>query len=115
MLIGADTKVLVVHRRLFDSDQSRYFVGKVEGYEGGVAKIRGTTWSRDQYGTIVKKLDERTKILALSSGTLIVYQLPVDTDLDKVEIRTDSDQNVFVTDDQELRMDLTETPHRMHS
>ena len=51
MLVATDTKLLVVHRRRFEKDQGRYFVGRVWGYENGVAKISGRTWSRDQYGT----------------------------------------------------------------
>ena len=112
MLIGADTKVLVVHRRLFEKDQSRYFVGAVEGYEQGVAKIRGRTWSRDSYGVIIGKDDVRTKILALSSGTLIVYQLPIDTDLDAIQIRAEGESRVVLSDGKKLEMDLTETPVR---
>ena len=109
MLMAADSKVLVVHRRLFETDQSRYFVGRVEGYDAGVAKIRGRTWSRDQYGRIVKKADERTKIVSLSSGTLIVYQLPFDTDLEALEIDV-SDEKVVLSDGKNFAMDLSEIP-----
>ena len=109
MLLAADTKVLVVHRRLFEKDQSRYFVGRVEGYDAGIAKIRGRTWTRDQYGRIVKKTDERTKILSLSSGTLIVYQLPSDTDLDALQIQI-SDERVLLSDGKSFEMDLSEIP-----
>lgn len=112
MLLGADTKVLVVHRRLFENDQSRFFVGKVEGYEDGVAKIRGRTWSRDQYGAIVMKNDERTKIVSLSSGTLIVYQLPFEVELEALTIKPGSDQSVVLSDGNGFSMNLTETPHR---
>lgn len=111
MLIAADTKVLVVHRRLFEKDQSRYFIGRVDGYENGVAKISGRTWSRDQYGRLLRKDDERTKILSLSSGTLLVYQLPFDCDLDAISIDADEAGRVAISDGAKFNMDLTETPH----
>ena len=109
MLLAADTKVLVVHRRLFEKDQSRYFVGRVEGYDSGIAKIRGRTWTRDKYGHIIKKMDERTKILSLSSGTLIVYQLPIDTDMDALQINM-TDEQVVLSDGKTFEMDLSEVP-----
>ena len=109
MLLAADTKVLVVHRRLFENDQSRYFVGRVEGYEAGIAKIRGRTWTRDRYGQIVKKDDERIKVVSLSSGTLIVYQLPHETDLDALQIDI-KDQLVVLSDGKKFEMDLSEVP-----
>ena len=110
-MIAADTKVLVVHRRLFEKDQSRYFVGRVEGYEYGVAKISGRTWSRDQYGRLMRKDDERTKIVSLSSGTLLVYQLPFDCDLEQITIEADAAGHIALSDGAKFAMDLTETPH----
>lgn len=112
MLMAADTKVLVVHRRLFSEDQGRFFVGVVDGYENGVAKVTGRTWSQDQYGSFVKKDDLRTKIISLASGTLIVYQLPNSTSLASVQLRTDPEDRVILTDGKDLAMDLTERLHR---
>jgi len=109
MLLAADTKVLVVHRRLFENDQSRYFVGRVEGYEAGIAKIRGRTWTRDKYGQMVKKDDDRIKIVSLSSGTLIVYQLPSGTDMEALQIEIE-EQKVVLKDGQKFEMDLSEVP-----
>jgi len=109
MILEAGNKVLVVHRRLFESDQGRLFIGVVDGYENGLAKIKGTTWLRDQYlGTFVKKEDPRTKILSITSGTLIFYQLPLDTKLDSVQFTTDDRGGTHLTDGGELKMDLTE-------
>jgi hypothetical protein len=111
MLMAADTKVLVVHRRLFEKDHSRYFVGRVQGYEDGVAKITGRSFARDQYGAVHRKEDERTKIVSLSSGTLMVYQLPESVDLDALELYVDGSAGVTLRDDNGFKMDLTEIPH----
>ncbi len=53
------------------------------------------------------KKDERTKILSLSSGTCIFYQLPATTDLSAISFSTDGHGGVFMTDGGALRMDLT--------
>lgn len=82
MILDSGMKVLVSHRRLFESDHARFFVGLVEAYESGVARITGNTWTLDGYrGNFAGKEDLRTKIVAIASGTLIVYQLPSTVDL----------------------------------
>ena len=108
MLLAAGAKLLVVHRRLFERDQGRYFIGVVEGYEPGIAKVRGRTWTRDEAGEIVQKKDERTKLLALASGTLIVYQLPSDVDLSTIAMRSEGRTGVRVVDGRGFEMDLSE-------
>jgi hypothetical protein len=57
-----------------------------------------------------EKADERSKILALSSGTLLVYQLPDGVALDglKFEIK---DGSLSLTDGMEFTMNLAEHTH----
>ena len=74
MLLQPDDKLLVVHRRLFERDGSRFFVGRVDGYESGIVRLTGFTFVRDPIGGAVsRKSDPRTKLFSLSSGTLLVY------------------------------------------
>jgi len=109
MILEKGSKVLAVHRRLFETDHSRFFIGVVDGYEDGLARITGTTWLRDQVsGSYRVKKDERTKILSLTSGTCIFYELPMTTDLSAITFSTDGHGGVFMTDGGALRMDLTE-------
>jgi hypothetical protein len=78
MLLKEGDKILVAHRRLFEKDEVRFFVGRVEVCESGIVKATGHSYLRDALrGQLVEKADERTKILSLSSGTLVVYQLPI--------------------------------------
>ena len=44
MILEVGSKLLVVHRRLFENDKSRYFIGKVEHCEDAVARVSGHTW-----------------------------------------------------------------------
>jgi len=77
MLLNPGDTILVAHRRLFEGDGVRFFIGRVDAYDGGVVKATGHSYTWDLLrGQMTEKKDERTKILSLSSGTLMVYQLP---------------------------------------
>lgn len=108
MILEPGMKVLIAHRRLFESDHVRFFVGLVEGYENGLSRVTGHTWTRDPYqGKFVRKNDERTKIVAIASGTVIVYQLPAHVSL--ASLRIESEGNSLVARDEgSFRMDLSE-------
>ena len=80
-------KILIVHRRLFEKDTPRFFVGEVQAYEDGLAKVKGYTFVKDLFsGSMKKKPDLRTKVMSIVSGTFIVYQLPVTVLLDSVSV-----------------------------
>jgi hypothetical protein len=49
MLLEPEDKVLVVHRRLFEGDHQRFFVGIVENYEEGIAKVSGFRSSETKF------------------------------------------------------------------
>ena len=109
MILKRADKVLLAHRRLFADDQPRFFVGTVGDYIDGVAKVTGHSWLRDPVrGDVLQKGDCRTKIVSLSSGTLLVYQLPDATQLDELRIERGERQEVFLTDGASLRLDLTD-------
>lgn len=115
MILHEGNKVLVVHRRLFETDRPRFFVGTVDGYEAGVAKVSGFSWVKDQFvGKFVEKENERCKIVSLSSGTLIVYQLPNELNLATLTLDTDEHGRVWLTDRSSFKMDLTEREYRTH-
>jgi hypothetical protein len=108
MILEAGMKVLIAHRRLFESDHPRMFVGVVEGYESGLARVTGHTWIRDGYhGGYERKEDIRTKIVPIASGTVLVYQLDSSLDLDALQVQTENTE-VFATDGRGFRMNLTE-------
>ena len=111
MLLKTGDKILIAHRRLFESDQDRFFVGQVEDYEAGVVKAKGHSYVRDvMAGLVVEKAEERTKILALSSGTLIVYQLPDSVLVENLKFEI-AETRLLLTDGRGFRMNLTEHTH----
>jgi hypothetical protein len=108
MILSAGMKVLVVHRRLFETDHERFFVGVVDGYAEGLARVTGRTWLCDSYsGEPVCKEDERTKIVSLSSGALIVYQLPSAVELGALRLSREGERTLL-SDGARLRMDMSE-------
>jgi hypothetical protein len=112
MLLDVGDKVLVAHRRLFEGDESRFFVGRVDGYEAGLVKVSGWSYVHDVVsGQMVGKDEIRTKIISLSSGTLIVYQLPRHLALEGVEFGF-SDGRLRLTDGAGFSMNLSEVPVR---
>jgi hypothetical protein len=108
MLLSNGAKVLVCHRRLFSEDQSRFFFGVVEDYSEGIAKVSGFTWTRDPTHGFQRKADRRTKLIAVASGSVIVYELGREIDLEVVRIEQPGGHAVFATDGAKFRMDLAE-------
>jgi hypothetical protein len=112
MILNPGDKVLVVHRRLFEADTARYFLGLVDAYEAGIAKVVGTSWVKDAYsGVVIHKDEPRIKIIPINSSGFLIYQLPDDVDLDTIEFRVDdTEQTLHLTAAGKTLMDLTERP-----
>lgn len=112
MILEAGCKTLVVHRRLFEGDLPRYFIGTVDHSEDGLARIVGNSWVQDHFnGKFVKKADARTKIVALSSLGLMVYVLP--NNIQVANLRLDQEGATLWLRDEEndFQMDLSEMVH----
>jgi hypothetical protein len=105
--------LLVVHRRLYDGDQSRFFVGRVEAYEHGLAKVCGHSFARDSVdGNLCRKDEIQTKIFAIGSGTLITYFIPADVDVDQLQMET-LDAGLTLTDGKRFAMNISEWVHHL--
>jgi hypothetical protein len=108
MVLHSGQKVLIVHRRLFEADHPRYFVGQVDGYENGIAKVSGFTFSFDAIsGHFEKKSDRRTKIFSIISGSIFCYELPESVSLDTLVLEHER-HFVYLTDRSGFKMDLSE-------
>ncbi len=113
-LIEPGDRLLAVHRRLFEHDDNRLFVGEVESAEAGVIRVTGYSFVRDTLtGTVRRKSDARTKLLSLTSGTLIVYVLPPALQLDQVQIESE-EAEMWLSDGNGFQMNLSEWTHRAH-
>lgn len=108
MFLSNGAKLLICHRRLFEEDHPRFFFGVVEMFSEGIAKVSGFSWTRDPTHGFHRKADRRTKLIAVSTGSLIVYELPGQVDVEAIRIEQPSGHNVIATDGAKFQMDLSE-------
>ncbi len=112
MILSPGELVLISHRRLFSEDVPRFFIGEVEAYSAGIARVTGHSWLREAVrGDIQRKPDRRTKIVSLASGALLIYVLPRDLNLGALQMRQGKGQEVVLVDDAGFEMDLTDRRH----
>ena len=111
MLLAEGDIILVAHRRLFETDELRFFIGRVDDYETGIVKVTGQSHVRDAIsGRMIGKTDKRTKILSLSSGTFLVYQIPGAVSPEALKF-VEREGSLSLTDGKGFTMNLTERSH----
>jgi len=85
-ILNCGDKILIAHRRLFEGDSLRFFLGTVTDYEASVMKIEGRSCVQDPAtGGVSIKDDLRTKLYTLQSGTILAYNLPASVSIDELE------------------------------
>jgi hypothetical protein len=101
--------VLVIHRRRFDRDIRRHFVGTVEAYEDGIVRAWGYVFVNDDLNkqVFLKRPDRRTKLIPLGSGDVIVNVIPNTVDIEEVQYEL-ADRTLRVTDGNGWKMDVKE-------
>ena len=111
MIIAKGDRILACHRRLFEKDEPRFFVGEVLASNDDVIKVSGFSFSRDlNTGHIVVKQEQHTKIIPEVAGTYLLYQLPDDISIEQLHFVQGKGQLVLA-DEAGFRMDLTEHGH----
>lgn len=101
-------RVLMVDRRLFRDDNTRFFVGVIEEYDEGIVRVRGFPFHLSPYevtGT-ERHGEERTRIVSLAGGDQF-YLLPRDLDVAKLQLRR-SPKSLTLTDGGSLALELSE-------
>jgi len=112
LVIRPGDKLLACHRRLFDNDQPRFFVGEVLSSNDSVIKVRGYSLLRDlSTGHFERKKEVRTKVVSVVAGTHIFYQLPDDVPVDSIKVQSIGGK-VGLHGEGGFTMDLTE--HSIH-
>lgn len=108
MILQKGEKVHVIHRRLFEKEARRHFVGIVEDYEGGVARVVGYVYTVDRSKfTFVRRPEKRTRIISLVSGNSFVNVLPDSVVIEKIVYKQEK-KAVRVTDGSSWYLDLSE-------
>ena len=114
MILETGDVVLVSHRRMFERDEPRYFLGRTSACEGPLVKVEGFTFVRDlSSGHIVKKEERRIKVFSIASPGHIVYQLPDTIDIEAVHI-VDGNGEAILVDGLHHVMNLSERTHCGH-
>jgi hypothetical protein len=112
MILKPGEKLHVIHRRQMEREPHRHFVGVVEAYENGVARVTGYVYTVDTIkSAFFRRPDKRTRILAISSGDLLVNVLPPEVNLDKIVYKLEK-KAVRVTDGSEWYLDISELAWR---
>lgn len=84
----------------------------MEAFEAGIVRVSGYSFVRDSLdGAVCRKHEPRTKLLSLTSGTLLVYLLPRGLDLEKVQLHWE-DADIRLSDGSGFSMNLSEWLHR---
>lgn len=107
-MLEAGDILLVCYRRLFANDDNRFFLGKVDAYDTGIVKLTGHSFLRDAVrGEMTEKSSLTTKLLSVSSGTLIIYQIPTHVELAKLRFEHKLTK-LSLVDDAGFMLDLSE-------
>jgi hypothetical protein len=108
MILRSGEKVHVIHRRYYDKDAHRHFIGTVEAYEDGIARVVGNVYTVDtvkfQY---VRRPEVRTRIISIAAGDLLINVIPQSVDLSKISYKHEK-KSVRVTDGSDWFLDLSE-------
>ena len=108
MILKKGEKIHVIHRRHFLKDPHRHFVGIVEEYDGGVARVTGHIYTVDfTKFTFVRRPEVRTRLISIVSGDVLVNILPASVNLEQVAYKQEN-KGVRVTDGSDWHLDISE-------
>ena len=108
MILKKGEKIHVIHRRLFEKEPHRHFIGVVDEYENGVARVTGHVYTVDPVKfAFIRRAEKRTRIISVISGDLLVNIIPPSVDLEKIVYKQEA-KSVRVTDGGDWHLDLSE-------
>ena len=108
-MLNIGDKVVVFHRRRFDEDHLRFFIGSVNEFDAGLASVVGHAWIQEVHrGACHRKPDMRTQLVPLGSGDIIIYRLAKLVELDDLSVEYGTGGMSVLTDGGDFRMDITD-------
>ncbi len=108
MILKPGEKIHVIHRRFYEDDTRRQFVGTVEIMDGNLARVSGYLFTIDSnLNQFVRGDAIRTRIIPLSSGSVIVNVIPDDVDIENVRYEYRNRGNTVVTDGSEWALEIS--------
>lgn len=114
MLLEPGDTVLVSHRRMFQHDEARFFVGTLVAADHELLKLVGYTFVRDlSSDRVIRKDEQRTKLLSLASSGYFFYQIPGQHDVSEIYVHNESGETTLRIGTETL-MNLAERSHSGH-
>ena len=108
MILKQGEKVHVIHRRIYEKDHHRHFIGVVDVYHQGVARITGHVYTVDAVKfAFVKRPEVRTRLISVISGDVLVNVIPSKVNLEKITYKQER-KAVRVSDGSDWHLDLSE-------
>jgi hypothetical protein len=112
MILQKGEKIHVIHRRYFEKEPHRHFVGVVDAYENGVARVSGHLYAVDFVKfAFFRRPEPRTRLIAVASGDVLVNIIPPGVNLEKVVYMQDK-KCVRVTDGDKWHLDISDLAWR---
>jgi hypothetical protein len=107
-ILTAGEKVHVIHRRQLEKEPHRHFVGVVDVYENGMARVTGHLYTVDPVKfKFFRRPELRVRIISLTGGDVLVNVIPRSVDLERIIYKQES-KGVRVTDGIDWHLDLSE-------
>ena len=111
-ILAPGEKIHVIHRRRFDQEPHRHFVGVVNDYREGVLRMTGHVYAVDTMTyQFIRRPEQRTRVVSVVSGEVIVNVIPVSVDLSKITYRQEGSA-VRVSDGSDWHLDISEVGWR---
>ena len=108
MILQKGEKIHVVHRRRLEKEPHRHFIGVVDAYEDGVARVTGHIFAVDSVKYVFfRRPEPRTRIISLHSTDVLINIIPPSVDLDKIVYKQEK-KSVRVTDEANWHMEISD-------
>ncbi|MSU61121.1 MAG: hypothetical protein EXS31_01790 [Pedosphaera sp.] len=108
MILKKGEKIHVIHRRHFEKDPHRHFVGIVDDYESGVARVTGHVYTVDSSKfAFVRRQEVRVRLISIVSGDMLVNIIPATVNLEKI-VYQQQKKGVRVTDGSDWHIEIGE-------
>jgi hypothetical protein len=107
-ILKVGENIHVIHRKLYEGDIHRHFVGVVQACEGALVRVKGNLFAMDaKTNQFMKRDSPRTRIISLDSGEVIVNVLPEQVDIDQISYKPRPGGGFQVTDGSAWHFDIT--------
>ncbi len=108
MILAKGEKIHVIHRRNLEHEPHRHFIGEVEDYQGGVARVAGHLYTVDRdVGGFVRRPGARIRLISIVAGDTFVNVIPEAVELANISYKQEK-KAIRVTDGSEWHLDLSE-------